>query len=101
MHLTQGYLVITESSARTGMVPPPGSSYSAKSPGSPGSPQSSGPPLRGELDAPPVSAGTADLADPVPVERITVRDAKNASVEQVRGSQSGGFLYCSLKEPER
>jgi hypothetical protein len=35
------------------------------------------------------------------VERITVRDAKNASVELVRGSQSGGFLYCSLKEPER
>lgn len=86
MHLTQGYLVITDSNARTGTPAPP---------------RSTGPPLRGELDVPPVSAGPAVLADPVPVERITVRDADNGSVEQVLGSQSGGFLYCSLKEPER
>jgi hypothetical protein len=40
------------------------------------------------------------LTVPVDVERITVRDATNAPVDQVRSSQSGGFLYCSLREPE-
>jgi hypothetical protein len=79
MHLTHGYLVITRSNVSAGAEPSPAPLLS---------------PISAEFDLPAIPV------HPIQVERITVRDSKNAAVEQIRGSQSGGLLYCSLKEPQ-